>query len=310
MEAVLAGVLPVFGLLAIGYGAARWGFFDEAAQQGLSRFVFNFALPLLLFRSLARAELPSSPPWGLWLSYYMAMYSVYGFGMLVGKWCGRDFGEQSMLGFGACFSNTVLIGVPLILGTLGEPATLPMFLIIAIHGLLGMSTLTILMELAAGRSERLRDLPLNTLRGLARNTIVVGLAAGLLYGLSGLPLPTLLDDICALMGQAVTPCALFAMGAALTRYGLAGNIGMAVVLVVAKNLIHPLLVWWLATGFGLEPMWVATAVMVAALPIGINPFLFSQRYGVEVATVTSAVFLSTVMAVVTVTAWLWVVGST
>ena len=46
--------------------------------------------------------------------------------------------------------------------------------------------------------------------------------------------------------------------------------------------------------------------LLAALPAGITPYLFAQRYGVCQSTVASAVFLSTLVSVATLSALLFV----
>ena len=49
-------------------------------------------------------------------------------------------------------------------------------------------------------------------------------------------------------------------------------------------------------------------VVTAALPIGANVFMFSQRYGVAQELVTAAVAISTVLSAVTVSATLLLLG--
>src|SRR5829696_8942428 len=65
MWASLAIVLPVFGLIGLGYAARRLGLVSDATGEGLSDFVFTLSVPCLIFRTLARAELPAVQPWGL-----------------------------------------------------------------------------------------------------------------------------------------------------------------------------------------------------------------------------------------------------
>lgn len=299
MAAVLEVVLPVFGVMLLGYGAARGGYFDEEAQRGLTHFVFNFAIPILLFRTLARASLPAEPPWALLLSYYLGTMLIFMMGMLGTRLLGHcSLQLQAMLGFGACFSNTVQIGMPLILSALGEPAALPLFLLIAFHGLLLISLLTVIMELAQGSTGGLRALPRNTARGLLQNPIIVGLMAGLGYNLLGLPLPNSLDRIADTMGQAVVPCALFSMGAGLTRYRIAGSLREALMLVALKNVLHPLITLLLGVWvFALSELWLAVTLLLAALPIGVNPFLFAQRYQMGQAPISTAIVISTGVSV-------------
>ena len=67
MTAILTTILPVFGLIALGYLAARVRYITATAAQGLTQFVFNIAIPALLFRTIVlMADQPVSP-WPLWL---------------------------------------------------------------------------------------------------------------------------------------------------------------------------------------------------------------------------------------------------
>lgn len=311
MAIVLDVVLPVFGILLLGYAAARGGWFDEGAQRGLGLFVFNFAIPILLFRTLAQTNLPSNPPWDLILSYYLGVLGIFCLGMLGARLMGhRSLDMLAILGFAGCFSNTVQIGMPLILKALGEGATFALFLLIALHGLVVITLFTVIMELARGRSDSLRKLPINTARGLLGNPIIVGLLLGLGYNLLGLPLPAAVDKIGQTMGQAVVPCALFSMGAGLARYRITGNLKEALMLVGLKNLLLPVVVYLLATQvFGISQLWLSVAVLLAALPIGVNPFLFAQRYQVGQQAVSTAIVLSTCVSVFSLTGLLlWLQG--
>ena len=81
MEIVLDIVMPVLGLVLLGFGAARFRMFDADAIRGLSLFVFNFAVPVLMFRTIATIELPPSINWGFLLSYYLAAAAIFLIGM-------------------------------------------------------------------------------------------------------------------------------------------------------------------------------------------------------------------------------------
>ena len=56
MNVVFEVSIPVFGLGLLGYFATRLGYFSRDNADGLARFVYNFAVPLLLFRTLAHAD--------------------------------------------------------------------------------------------------------------------------------------------------------------------------------------------------------------------------------------------------------------
>ena len=58
MEILFDIVTPVFGLMAVGYLAAVSGLFPQSAARGLSAFVFNFAMPVMLFQPPAARFCP------------------------------------------------------------------------------------------------------------------------------------------------------------------------------------------------------------------------------------------------------------
>lgn len=301
MDIIFGVILPVFGTLALGYAAARYGVFDEAANRGLSVFVFNFALPLMLFRAIAQAELPAQMPWGYLLSYYIGAFGVYALAMLGARILfRRELEEQAVLGLGGAFSNTGMLGIPLVMTAYGPSAALPLFVMIACHSLLMLPPTTALIEAGRGGGQTFATMLLNLARSVLGTPIIWGLSGGLVFALVGLEIPGPLDAVAKGLGSAATPCALFALGASLTRYSIGGNLREPTLLVALKTVIHPLLVWLLATQvFDVPELWMMTGVLLAALPAGITPYLFAQRYGVCQAPVASAVFLSTLLSVLT-----------
>lgn len=302
MEVVFEIVLPIFGVVALGYGATRLGWFGGDADAGLAKFVFDFAVPIMLFRSLATAELPATIPWDYFASYYLSAAMVYLLGFGLARFAfKRTFGGQVITGFGFAFGNTVLLGLPLILTTFGERAALPFFILLSIHGLSFFTLTTFLLETdnlssTASRGERARKI----VGSLFTNPILLGIFAGLAVNFSRVGLAPPLEAVCALMQQAVTPCALFSLGCSLTQYGIAGRLRQSIIMVVAKTVLMPTLVYVLATHvFHIEPLWTMVAVVMAAQPSGVMTYIFAKKYGVGQAIATTSIFLSTAVSLVT-----------
>jgi predicted permease len=60
--------------------------------------------------------------------------------------------------------------------------------------------------------------------------------------------------------------------------------------------------------FDLPDAWVRAAVVTAAMPTGMNGFVFASMYGRAQGAAASVVLLGTGAAVVSVTFWLWLLG--
>ena len=63
ITAIVQIIAPIFGIVLIGWLAARRGALDAAAVRGLSLFAFNFAIPVLLLRTVAQTQMPPQPEW-------------------------------------------------------------------------------------------------------------------------------------------------------------------------------------------------------------------------------------------------------
>ena len=286
----------------VGYISTTFGWFDQSAVRGLTRYVFDYAVPMLLLRTLATTNLPDVIPWDYLASYYLGTLIVF----LIGIWSTRmfwkrTFSQQVVNAFSGSFSNTVLLGIPIILLAFGEEAVVPLFIIIGTHGLIMVPLFTIMLEMGKSGKGRLTTVIVRTMYGLISNPLIIGLLSGLACNYFEISLWKPLDEMAKFLGHSVTPCALFALGATLA--GFRKNIPWQEVplIVIMKTIVHPLVVWAMATlVFGIkEVIWIQVLVMLAAQPSGVHTFLFASRYNVGELFASSAVFMSTVISIFT-----------
>lgn len=322
---IVAIIFPVFAIAVIGYVLAAAGLFRPVDTAGLTRYVFSVALPVMLFHSMATVSLPETVRWSFLLAYYLPALTVYLTALVLGRVVfGHSLREQAVFGMSAGYSNTVLIGLPVIAAAWGDEALLPLLMIIAIHSAIMFSLTTAIAESGGGVGGAKAAGPgdshgatqstahaapqsaaayvlRRTVAGMLRNPIVVGLAAGLLFNMLSLPLPRPIGRTLELIRASAVPAALFVTGASLSEYRVMGHIGEAATIIVFKMVVHPLAVWFMATlVFDLPPLWTAVAVVTAALPTGINASVFARKYEAAVAPVVTATLLSTVLSIVTV----------
>jgi hypothetical protein len=298
---VLEIVLPVFGVLGLGLLCARTGAIDEAGNRGLHRFTFFVALPCMLIDKLARVELPPAPPWNYLLAYYLGAFAVFLLGALASRFVfRRGVPAQAMAGFGSSYSNTVMLGIPLVLSAFGDAAAVPLFLMLALHSPLLFSLTTVVVEIGRGHPHEARRAPLRALREVATNNLILSIAAGIALNLLDIDLPVAVGSLLGTVGAAAPACALFTLGVALSRYRLMGEMGEALAIVVTKNLLQPAVTAALAVYvFRLDPLWARTAILIAAMPTGINVYMFAHQYAVAEAAMTRTVVLSTLASLAT-----------
>jgi malonate transporter and related proteins len=301
MDAVTTVALPMFALVGSGYAARRLRLLDEVSIRGLNGFVFFFALPALLFVRVADTPIRALFDARLVVAWVAAGLTVFGLTMLA-SWLAFDQ-RVAVLGLralAATFGNIGYMGFPLVLTAFGRDATLPAVLIFVTDVIVIVSLAVALIEagMGGGRSWLVAR---TIARGLARNPVILASASGALLALVGLRLPAPVKAFGELLGGAALPCALFGLGASLVGRLVAAHLPSALMLVAAKLVLHPLLVWLLAAQvLALDPAWTRVAVIEAALPTAATVFVLAERYDLHVEETSSAVLLSTLASVITV----------
>lgn len=297
--------------MAFGYGATFTRVFDRAAANALAAFVFYFAIPVMLFRNMATTTLPEEIAWGYLLSYFIGVTIIFAVGMTVARLAfGGSFERQAIIGFGSAFGNSVLLGIPLVLTSFGEQASLPLFLLLAFHSTVLFTAITVILEVGRGGREELRAVPLKALTGLVTNPILWGMTGGIAFNLLGLELPGPVDRFASMVAGAAVPCALFSVGASLRAYRIVGALKPATMIVALKLVGHPLVVWLLATRvFDVPALWAKVVVLLAALPVGVNVYLFGTRYDAGQAESAAAILISSILSVVTLSVVLYWLGA-
>jgi malonate transporter len=302
METTLEIILPVFGLVICGYLVGKTKILDEPGINGLTNFVFYVAIPVLMFRSVLLSDFPRFEEMGILLAYYGGCYLTFIVALICGKLFFRlPLDELAIFGMGSMYSNTVMLGLPLIYAVYGEAGMIPILLIVGFHNPLLITLTAIVIEIGRGQRTRWLHILYSSLKTLVSNPVVIAILLALLWRALGIPQFTPLDRFASLMGAAAAPCALFALGASLTSYQIGGNLPESFFIVGLKLFLHPLLVWVLSVYvFSLEPMWTAIATITAAVPTGANVFIYSRSYGIYVARATSATLISTGASIVTI----------
>lgn len=311
MNSVVEITVPVFGIGLLGYLATRLGWFSAQAGEGLARFVFDFAIPALLLRTFANADLPEDMPLDLIGSYYLPVAAFYLLGMLVAKYFyARPFDGQVITGFSFSFGNAVLLGLPLVLLTLGDTDSLPYFILLSLHPLSLLTVTTVLLEGNRHRDASPVNLIGKVFLGLLKNPILLGIVGGITLNRLGLPLTGALNTTAGYLQNSVAACSLFALGASMTKYRIAGQLKQSATVILGKNIAFPVCVYFACTQvFALSAQWTFIAVLMAAQPTGVNAYIFAERYGTAQALATTTVFLSTTVSLLTIPVLLYLYHS-
>ncbi|MCJ8140653.1 AEC family transporter [Falsirhodobacter halotolerans] len=304
MIAMLTQMTPFFALIGVGYLAVRGGWLTPEAIAALTRFVFLFPLPALLFRFAADLSLAEVFTWRPVLAYLVGTGAVFALVFVVARRRGETLAPAAIEAQCAVTGNTGFLGLPLLIGVLGTAAVGPILMTLVLD--IGVfATLVVVMITLSRQATLDRGLPGRILRGWLGNPMVLSLTAGLVWAALGRDLWPPVDTSLALLATAATPGALFAIGGSLAGAG-GERPAIAAWLGGAKLILHPLAVAAALWGAGVSGLVAQAMIATAALPVAGNVYMLAQHYGIAPRRVSSAIFLSTLASLLTlggVLAW-------
>lgn len=310
MLEILGIVAPVFLVVILGTVAARRAWVTDGEVDAILRFTTRFAVTALLFRATATLDLGEALDPAMLASYYLPAFAAFGIGAVVAhRLFGQRPGESIAAGFTALFSNTLFLGLPIVERAYGQAGMTLALAIVAIHAptmyLVGIVSMESVARDGGGLVAGLRKL----VASLSRNPIVVAALAGLGMNVAGIPLPGPAEEAMRLMASAALPLGMFGIGATLTRYSIGGDLRMTAFFAVLTLVIRPLMIAAVAFRIlDLDPLAARVVTMMGAMPGGINIYLFAVLYGRSQALAANLVLIGTVAGIVTVTAWLAILG--
>lgn len=306
MLAIFLKTVPFFALIALGYWAGRTKFFTAEATAYLTKFVFYFALSAMLFRFSANLSLAEVWDTQLVMAYLWATAFVYGLATLVGFLRGLDVPTCAIEAQCAVIGNVGFLGVPMLTLLLGAEAAGPMLLALSIDLIVFSSLIVVLITGAReGGTRVMRGIAL----GLIRNPMIVAISGGFIWSGIGIPIPAPMNDFLGMLGGAATPGALFAIGASLALKS-AERLSVAGWLTFCKLVLHPLFFAFAALMvFDVDLYKAGVIIAACALPVAGNVYMLAQHYGVAPQRVSTAILVSTVVSVITVSLVVgWVSG--
>jgi predicted permease len=207
-------------------------------------------------------------------------------------------GAGAATALAASYSNTVFVGVPVLVQVLGQGSLQFAYPVIAFHSLFCFSLYHLSDDHAASGW-------LGPVLSTLKNPIVAALLLGFALNLGRIALPPWLMRVLDMLGAAALPCALLSLGASVASLK-PGRWAETGAIVLAKLVILPLGVMALSVFvFHLPAAATMVLIVLASCPVGINAAFMVKPSGGSAQLVNSAILLSSLLCAATMPAWLW-----
>ena len=246
--------LPLFVLILLGFSLIRFAGWTKQVSDGMNTFVFNLALPALLFHLMSDLSRLPAVDARLLAAFFGGCLCTFVVGNLLARHLFRlDAVGSSILSMAGIFSNNVLLGIPLASATLGASALPSVALVLVFNALTLWTLLSVSIEWSRHGSLSLAGFR-STALAILRNPIVMAIVSGALVGLSRWPLPALLQHTISQIGEPAGALSLIVLGMGLAEYDARAGWRLSLTICVLKLVVQPFAVWALAIAIGLPAL--------------------------------------------------------
>jgi hypothetical protein len=291
--------LPLVLLMGLGYLLERKLKLDVAT---LSRLLVYAVLPCALIHFLTSATLPLSAV-GLSAWFAAAQFFVLlalGWGVALLMRLGPA--ARAVFALAIAFPNSGNYGLPLVELAYGGDYIMHQSVITSVHSIL---IVTVGVFLLSAQRHSLRS----GVRAMLATPLIPSVALGLVIKGLDITLPALIALPLKVVASALTPIALFTLGAQIAS---ASNwsaswrpVGMSLVL---RMIAAPALTWVAAAALGFPPDLSSLYVVGAATPVGVLLVVFAAQYESDVNLATAMAVVSTILSPIVVTVALALAG--
>ena len=303
----LNATVPVFLMMLLGMVFRKIGLMDREFAAKLNRFVFQIALPVVLFQDLAGEDF--SQAWDF--SFVAFCFLATLISILVIAAVSRLFVKREILGEfvqASYRSSAALLGIAFIQNIYGSAGMGPLMIIGSVP-LYNMMAVVVLSVFRPGQQGLDKTVVKRTMTGIVTNPIILGIVAGLLWSALGLPLSGIPGKTIGNIASMATPLGLMAMGASFDIQKAVQKGRPAIVASIMK-LVGFCVIFLpaaIALGFREEEL-VAILVMLGSATT-VSCYVMARNMGHEGVLTSSTVMLTTLFSAFTLTGWLFLLRS-
>ncbi|MEM7694421.1 MAG: AEC family transporter [Pseudomonadota bacterium] len=307
MLSVLALTLPFFGLVFLGFVMGRILKRPAERLEWLNIFILYLALPALFFQLLAETPFEQLSNANFIIAVLTGTFLIFAIGFGIGLMRTRSVEGATIRALIGAYSNNGYLGPGLAITALGAPAAVPVALIFAFENTIFFILTPILMALGGAVREPPLTMAFTILRRIFTHPFILAVIAGALASVYAWEPPDALDRLLTMLRSAAAPCALFAMGVtvALQPPPTRDAVGDLSIFLGLKLLLHPLFAFIFVSMAGSDPLWLTTAILMAALPPATNVFVLATQYRTFAEGASNAILVGTATSALTVTAILF-----
>lgn len=301
----IKAVIPMFLMLALGYGGRLMKLTDDSLSAKMNSLCFKMLFPFLMFHNIYASRIDEVLSLRLIVFAVAAVMAVYGAATLFTLRIEKSARSRGAMIQAIYRSNFVIMGLPVATniyghGNVGVTAVL-VAIIVPLFNVLAVVTLEIY------RSSKVR--PGKILLNIAKNPLIGGAFLGIAFSILGIRLPGIIESTVSDISACATPVALMILGSSFKFSGAAKVRRNLTIAGAAKLIAVPGLVLPAASLMGFRDIAFVSLVGIFAAPCAISSFTMAQEMDSDYELAGASVVFTTAFSCVTMFLWLYLFKS-
>ncbi len=289
-------VLPLFLIMALGYGIRRTPLMDEHTHQMMNKLIFKLFLPILLFKNVSTSNLNALSGSWVYLYAFISQVAVFLILFAVVPLIEKENKRRGVLIQAMGRSNYALFGLSLVTLLFPDQDTAVASLLVAVNIPVYNVMSVIALETYRGGSVNLKKI----LRGIVTNPLIISCALGMIVLLSGLKFPTFIQTAINDTAKIATPLALFILGGAFKFSSVKSHLRPLLIGTIGRLVIVPLVGLTVSVLLGFRGVELASLGVAYMAPCAVASYPMAQQMGGDGELAGELVVFTTALSVFTV----------
>ena len=291
MIALIAGVVPVFVLIAIGYGLRKSGFLPDVTWRPIEKLSINLLYPGFLIPAIWGADLSGGSAGAAAGSAVVAILIVSALTLLAKPLMTLDGPAYTSVFQGVIRWNSFVF-LPVIQTSFGAEGLALAAVMIAC--IIPVTNIACVAVLARWGADQRGVTPLALTRAMLANPILMACLIGLALNFLHVPRLPGISDTLELLGAAALPLGLIVAGAGLSFAEVARRRFTIVGVSFVKLILMPPLMWGLCILFGGDHLAQGVAMLCGAALGAAAAYLLARQMGGDAPLMAGIIALTTV----------------
>lgn len=308
MIGTTAALLPVFLVIALGYGLYRTRLAPETMWSALEHVCYFLLFPCLIIKTLSTADFSKTPLGGLTAGFLITLI-LMALALIAARPLLKSTTAMTDQAFTSLFQGVMrwhgFMALAIVTALYGEAQVPIVAVAIAVMVPL-LNVLSVSVLAIWGASMGAAKPPL--LRQLVRNPFIIACATGGALNVSGIGLPEPLFTSVSFLAGGALGLSLLSVGAGLRPGEISAARRVVAVGVVARLVIMPLMMFIVMTAMGVSGEPRTIAVICGAVPTAASAYVLARQMGGDAPLMANIITIQILVAAFTLPTAIWLAG--